>query len=326
MELRHLRYFAAVAEHASMRAASERLHITQPAISRQVQDLEDELGFALFTRSPRGLRLTPAGECYLRDVGKILAALDAAAAAALRVADGAAGQLRLGYVENAGWDGAVPQALHRFQADAPEVSLSLSTLNSPEQLGAIGQNALDGGFIYQLDPLPDGFASLPLLEQDVVLALPRAWRIEHDEAQPFDLRALAGRPFVSFPRAVYPAYHDRLFSACQQAGIRLNVVQEQPTEAAMLSLVCAGIGAAIVNAANLARPPAQARFYRLQNLSVPLPLCFAWKRGSGNPALARFIESLHKTMGEAQSLSSLAETSHDGERSLNGVKQSSTHR
>ncbi|SUX29420.1 LysR family transcriptional regulator [Chromobacterium vaccinii] len=301
MELRHLRYFAAVAEHASMRAASERLHITQPAITRQIQDLETELGFALFTRSPRGLRLTPAGDSYLRDIRRILAALDAAGASARRVADGAAGQLRLGYVENTGWDGLVPQALHRFQAQTPEVSLSLSTLNSPEQLAAIGQDALDGGFVYQLGPLPDGFNTLPLLEQDVVLALPRAWRIAHDEAQPFDLRALAGRPFVSFPRAVYPEYHDRLFSTCQQAGIRLDVVQEQPTEAAMLSLVCAGVGAAIVNAANLARPPAQVRFYRLRNLSVPLPLCFVWKREAGNPALARFIDSLRQTITEPQS-------------------------
>ncbi|AUH52911.1 LysR family transcriptional regulator [Chromobacterium sp. ATCC 53434] len=300
MELRHLRYFAAVAEHASMRAASERLHITQPAITRQIQDLEAELGFTLFTRSPRGLRLTPAGDSYLRDARRILAALDAAATAARRVADGVAGQLRLGYVENAGWDGVVPQALHRFQAEAPDVAMALSTLNSPEQLAAIAQDALDGGFIYRFDPLPDDLAALPLLSHDIVLALPRAWRIAHDEAQPFDLHALAGRPFVSFPRAVYPAYHDRLFSACQQAGIRLNIVQEQPTEAAMLSLVCSGIGAAIVNAANLARPPAQVRFYRLQNLSVPLPLCFVWQRQAGNPALARFVETLRETVRVAE--------------------------
>ncbi|OBU87848.1 LysR family transcriptional regulator [Chromobacterium subtsugae] len=300
MELRHLRYFAAVAEHASIRAASETLHISQPAITRQIQDLEGELGFALFARSPRGLRLTPAGDSYLRDVHAILTTLDAAGQRARRVAGGAAGQLRLGYVENTGWDGPVPQALQRFQAEAPEVAVELSALNSPEQLAAIARHALDGGFIYQLEPLPDGFASLPLRQQDVVLALPRAWRIEHDETQPFDLRALAGRPFIAFPRAVYPEYHDRLFSACLQAGVRLNVVQEQPTEAAILALVCAGVGAAIVNAANLARPPAQARFYRLRNLSVPLPLCFVWRREAGNPALARFVDSLRQTIDSAR--------------------------
>jgi len=297
MELRHLRYFLAVADSASVRLASERLHISQPAVSRQIQDLEEELGFVLFSRSPRGLKLTPAGEHYLQDVRQTMVALDLAARHARSVAQGARGRLRLGYVENAGWDGVVPTSLNRFQQAVPDVGLELASLNSPEQLSALATASLDGGFIYRYGTLPDGLDALPLLVHDLVLAVPRAWHIDHDEAQPFDLHELAHRPFVMFPRAIYPEYYDRLMGACEQVGIHLDVVQEQPTEAAMLSLVCAGIGAAIVNSANLGRPPALARFFRLKNFSVSMPLVFVWRREADNPVLARFVETLRAMIG-----------------------------
>lgn len=292
MELRHLRYFIAVAEHRSVRLASEQLHITQPAVSRQIQDLEQELGLLLFERSSRGLTLTAAGEGYLRDARQAMALLDAAAQSARRVAAGLQGRLRLGCVENAGWDGLVPQAFSRFQAAAPEVRIELEVLNTPEQLRAIADDALDGGFIYQYEPLPDAIAGIPLLEHNVVLALPRCWDTGHDETQPIALRSLAERPFVTLPRAAYPGYYDRLIGACQQQGVHLKVAQEASTETAILSLVCAGIGAAIVNSANLGRPPAQARFFRLQDLSLPMPLTFVSRQDAANPALARFLRGL----------------------------------
>ncbi|WP_354682587.1 LysR family transcriptional regulator [Cupriavidus necator] len=303
MELRHLRYFMAVAEFESVRLASEHLHITQPAISRQIQDLEDELGFLLFERSPRGLKVTLAGDSYLRDVRKVMAALDSAAEVAKRVAVGVRGQLRLGYVENAGWDGLVPKTFSRFQAEVPEVKIELTALNSPQQLRAIADETLDGGFIYQYGPLSGEFTTIPLLEYNVVLAVPRAWDIDHDETLPIDLRSLADRPFVMFPRMAYPTYYDRLIGAFQQSGIHLNVVQEETTEAAILSLVCSGIGAAVVNSANLGRPPAQVRFFRLNDLSIPMPLTFAHRSDASNPVLSRFLSVLHATLGDMQKAS-----------------------
>ena len=297
MELRHLRYFIAVAEHQSVRLASEQLHITQPAVSRQIQDLEQELGLLLFERSSRGLKLTAAGDSYLRDARQTMAALDAAAHSARRVAAGLLGRLRLGCVENAGWDGLVPRAFSHFQAEAPEVQIALEVRNTPEQLRAIADGALDGGFIYQYEPLPEALAGLPLLEHDVVLALPRCWDEDYDETRPIALRGLAERPFVMLPRA-YPGYYDRLNSACRQLGVHLKVAQEASTETAILSLVCAGIGAAIVNSANLGRPPAQARLLRLQDLSLPMPLTFVWRQGAANPALARFLALLRHETGQ----------------------------
>ncbi len=299
MELRHLRYFLAVAECQSVRLASERLHVTQPAISRQIQDLEGELGFLLFERSPRGLKLTTAGHGYRQDVRRIMVSLEHATKAAKALACGSTGLIRLGYVENAGWDGLLPRTFKNFRAELPDVTMQLTTLNSPEQLLAIEAGTLDGGFIYQYGAVPPGLETLPLLDYDVVLAVPRSWGMDNGSRTNIDIIGMLGRPFVMFPRAIYPAYYDKLIEACQRLGLSLNIVNEANSEATILSLVCSGIGAAIVNAANLGRPPAQVQFFGLNDLSIPMPLVFAYSRESTNPVLQRFIPILRATLSDA---------------------------
>lgn len=290
MELRHLRYFVAVAESEGIRLAAQRIHVTQPAISRQIQDLEAELGFPLFERRRNRLVLTPAGQGYLQDARHALALLDAAAKSARRVAKGLSGQLRLGFVENSGWDGLVPEAFARFQEMAPDVDLELRPQNTPHQIADILAGNLDGGFVYHVGPLPAELATVPSIEQGVVLASPRHWGLA-DGAE-VSLRELADRPFVLFPRTMFPAYHDLLIEACRRIGVTLNVVQEESTETAIIALVCSGVGAAIVNAANLSRPAARACFSRLTDISIAIPLVFAYRDGDNNPILARFLRAL----------------------------------
>lgn len=290
MELRHLRYFITVAELRSVRAASEQLHVTQPAISRQIQDLEEAIGAALFNRTSRGLTLTPAGEAYLSEAREILARVDAANRLARRIASGAQGHLRIGFVENAVWSGIVSHALSAFEQAAPNVALELTPMNTPEQLEALAAERLDGGFCYRFGAMPEGLASMHVLDQNVVLAVPEAWPL--GSSGPVAAHELAGTPFIAFPRRVYPAYYDRLLSVCAERGLTLDIRQEASTETAILSLVSAGMGAAIVNAANLDRPPARVRFVQLQDLSVPLPLEFCFVAHHTNPALGRFVELL----------------------------------
>ena len=290
MELRHLRYFIAVAELRSVRAASEQLHVTQPAISRQIQDLEDAIGAALFERTPRGLKLTAAGTAYLDEARDILTRVDAANRLARRIADGIHGQLRIGFVENAAWIGIVSQAFSTFEQTAPDVALELTPMNTPEQFDAIAAGQLDGGFCYRLGTLPQGITGVPVLEQNVVLAVPQAWPLGSEDG--VHASELAGKPFIAFPRRIYPAYYDRLLSACAERGLTLDIHQEASTETAILSLVSAGMGAAIVNAANRHRPPARVRFVELRDLSVPLPLEFCFLSAHTNAALKRFIAQL----------------------------------
>jgi DNA-binding transcriptional LysR family regulator len=296
MELRHLRYFIAVAEYENVRAASARLHVSQPAVSRQIHDLEEELQVALFQRTTRGLKLTQAGTAFLHSARDALAVIDDGVRVARMSAAGRRGHLRVGLVDNAAWDGLVPATFGRLQDEAQEVSIQLTPMNTPPQIAAIEAGALDGGFVYLFDPLPDSCEIIPLIKHDVVLAVPLEWNAVPGTA--LQARQLIDQPFVLFQRQVYPAYYDRLLSLCSQAGLTLRVVQEVASEAAILSLVSAGIGLAIVNSANLGRPPARVRFIKLIDLSVPLPLSFVYARGNGNPALARFIDTLKAVLAD----------------------------
>ncbi|MBV6272109.1 LysR family transcriptional regulator [Alcaligenaceae bacterium CGII-47] len=294
MELRHLRYFATVAEYGNIRVASSHLHISQPAISRQIHDLENELGVLLFERTTRGLRLTQAGERYLLEIRGALTMIKAASRSAQMVAEGRLGHLSIGLVEIAGWEGLVPLSLGAFQKSYGDVSLHLRPATTPEQLSAIKDGALDGGFIYAFDPLPVEFESLSLTRHDVVLATPLNWRANTSAHS--SVRSLKSEPFVTFQRAVYPTYYDRLLNACSQAGLTMRVIQEVGSEAAILSLVSAGIGIAIVNSCNQWRAPSRVRFAELKDLSVPLPLSFAYLRSNSNPALMRFVATLKKSL------------------------------
>lgn len=298
MELRHLRYFVAVAEHKSIRLASERIHVTQPAVSRQIHDLEEELGLELFDRHPRGLTLTTAGESFLLDVRNIMKDLEAAARKAKRISTGWAGRLRIGFVENSSWDGIVPEALKCFQGATPSASLELSPLNTPEQIQRIEDGLLDGGFVYCYRPVSKGFSTLQLAEHNLLLAIPVDWPLHGDC---LSLKDLAERPFITFPRWVYPVYYDQLMATCFKLGVSLNVVQEEQTESAILALVGAGIGAALVNSANRSRPPASVRFLKLADLSLPMPLEFVYQSANDSPLLLRFIEAVSTARGRLTS-------------------------
>ena len=299
MELRHLKYFMAVAENQSFRMAAERINITQPAITRQIHDLEELLGARLFDRTPQGVRLTAAGELFLPEVRKSLGILESAARAVKLVASGLRGTLRLGVVENASWDGFVPDAFNRFQREAPEVSLHVAPLNTPEQVDEILAGTLDGGFIYSYGELPRELRLVQLAVNDVVAAVPRSWSLPDNQA--ISARDLNGRPMICFPRQTYPSYYDRLLGACDDLDLTLNVVQEVPTEAAILSLVSAGIGAAIVNSANLGRPPARTQFLRFTDLSIRMPLAFAYIDTNPNAALQRLLRVFDATLQAGES-------------------------
>jgi DNA-binding transcriptional LysR family regulator len=173
MELRHLRYFVAVGEEQHYGRAAERLGIAQPALSRQIQDLEKELGFTLFDRLPRGVKLSAAGKLFLGDARRILQDVEQAKMRAERVATGKAGTLRIGFVEVFSWHGVVPDSFRRFRRRQPDVELDLQPLRSIEQTEAVQSGRLDAGFIFSLAE-PDGdLARLLVARHKVVLAAPQ---------------------------------------------------------------------------------------------------------------------------------------------------------
>lgn len=290
MELRHLRYFVAVVDYGTVRAAAEHLNVAQPAISRQIKDLETELGFALFLRQRRGLFLTDAGKRYLEDARHILSAADSAVQEARLVSEGKSGTLSIGLLENACWGGAAPSALSRFTREHPDIQLRVRPLPSLEQIQLIASGELDGGFVYdQQELVKRQFMELPIRRDDVVFAHSEDLVFDHDgELEPGDIDGL---PLVGFPRAVAPAYYDRLAAATAQLDAEWPVVQLADNETTMLSLVNAGVACAFVNSANMDRPPMHVRFRKVRNLSVPLEFKFIARSEPGTLA-ALFIKLL----------------------------------
>src|ERR1700722_3212248 len=158
MELRHLRYFVAIGEEQHYGRAAKSLGIAQPALSRQIQDLEKELGFTLFDRLPRGVKLSAAGRLYLDDARRILQEVEEAKLRAGRVAFGMAGTLRVGFAELFSWHGVVPDSFRRFRRRQPDVELDLQPLRSVETVEAVRSGRLDAGFIFTLADPDEDFA------------------------------------------------------------------------------------------------------------------------------------------------------------------------
>ncbi len=149
MELRHLRYFVAVGEEQHYGRAARRLHVAQPALSRQIQDLEEEIGFQLFERLPRGVKLSAAGRLFLEDARRILHQVNEAVGRASRVARGQTGTLRIGFTENSSWHGVVPDSLRRFRERQPDAELQLHPAGSANQIEEIRSGRVDAGFVFK---------------------------------------------------------------------------------------------------------------------------------------------------------------------------------
>src|SRR5256885_13433344 len=170
MELRHLRYFEQVAEEQHYRRAAERLRIAQPALSRQIQDLEEEIGFKLFDRLPRGVKISSAGKSFLIDARRILHEVNEATARARRVASGQSGTLRVGFVESVSWHGVVPDSFREFRERQPDVELQLKPASSQEQTEAVQSGRLDAGFVFTIANISRELAQLPIASLNLMLA------------------------------------------------------------------------------------------------------------------------------------------------------------
>ena len=296
MELRHLRYFVAVAEEENIRRAAKRLHIVQPALSRQMHQMEGEMECALFDRLPRGIRLNAAGKAFLESAREILGRTDEAVAHARRVAQGEAGQLHIGFIESASWFGAFPKSIQQYRVRYPNVSLDLRPMFSTAQFKAIVAGGLDAGFCYTFEALPEDCQSLLLRMDTVVLAVPRryGWKRRGDVR----LEDLKTEAFVGLSRSIAPAYVDRIVSTTYASGLSPNIVQEAIDERTLLSLVSAGIGVGFCNSANEGRKPKLVDLVPVIDLDLKLPLCFIWKQSNSSAALSAFrsIVSRHQDM------------------------------
>jgi DNA-binding transcriptional LysR family regulator len=292
MELRHLRYFVAVAQDEHYGRAAKRLHVAQPSLSRQIQDLEQEIGFQLFDRLPRGIRLSHAGRAFLDDARSILRQVVAATDRAGRVARGLAGTLRVGFPESASWHGIVPDSFRRFRKEQPDAELQLNPMSSLEQVQALRVGALDAGFVFNFpksDPELDQFV---VATEHLVLAAPRRHALTKKSR--LRLRDLIDADFIWFPRRQSPAYYDRLVQACVRGGLSPRIVQEAIDQATILSLVVCGLGVAFVSEATRWRCPQDVVLRPVVDLSMAIDFALVWRNDNTSPLLAAFVAGVQE--------------------------------
>jgi DNA-binding transcriptional LysR family regulator len=284
MELRHLRYFAAVAEERHFGRAARRLHMAQPPLSRQIQDLEEELGFQLFDRSRRHVELTPAGDVLQERVRQVFAELERALDDARRASLGETGRVGVGYVSSLAYSGIAP-LLRDFRSRHPDIEVSLRELPPQQQLDALKDGSLQVGFVRS--PVEDDDVQKRCLRRErLVVALPANHPLARRRR--IALAELAHEPFVMFPRARGPTFYDLLITMCRAAGFSPRIAQEAP-QLDLVSLVIAGFGVAILPESVRALGRAQLELRPIVG-SPTTELLVVWKRGEPAPAVQRFLD------------------------------------
>jgi DNA-binding transcriptional LysR family regulator len=268
MELRHLRYFVAVAEELHFRRAAERLHVAQPAVSEQVRKLEVELGVRLFDRNQRRVELTDAGAAMLEEARHVLRQVQVAQQAARGARDRALLRLRIGYLPDT-LPAAVPRALRSLASATPAVDTILETGPAAALVDAVRDQRLDAAIVCLPAPT-SGLRTLPLAAEGAVAALPagdpRATR------ERIDLEQMAPERIVVMPRTSNPAFYDAIVTTCRQAGFSPTLVElgESHVEHALLA-VSSGAGMALLPASVADRYTAPG--IRFVPVVSPQPLC-----------------------------------------------------
>ena len=296
MELRHLRYFVAIGEEQHYGRAAHRLRIAQPALSRQIQNLEEEIGFKLFDRLARGVKISAAGKLFLEDARRILQQVDEATKRARRVASGQSGTLRVGFVESISWHGVVPDSFRRFRERQPDAELQLKPLSSLQQIEAVQSGQLDAGFVFTIANTDGALAQLEVAVLNLMLAVPK--RHPLTKLKNLRLRDVNDAPFIWFPRRESPAYYDRLMHECFRGGLKSpHIVQEGVNEATILSLVSCGLGVAFVSSATRWRCPESVALLPVADLKLPLPFALIWRKDNASPLLVKFIDDVRHLSG-----------------------------
>lgn len=286
MELRHLRYFIAVAEELNFSRAAERLHIAQPPLSQQIQDLEIELGVQLFERTKRRVRLTEAGKVFLEEVEKVFEQVNRATEAAHRASRGEIGKLAIAFNSSATYS-VLPDLLHQFHQQYPEVELILQELTTSQQLDKLQQNQIDVGLLY-LPIDTKELTVISVLKEPLIVALSASHPLAKQSK--IAIADLSDRPFILPP----PQLGEGLYSQIRQYFEQINFYPKTTQTATLLqtaiALVAGGVGTAIVPASlqNLQR---KGVVYRAIVPTAPeIEIALAWRNNNASPVLQKFLD------------------------------------
>jgi DNA-binding transcriptional LysR family regulator len=293
LDLRRLRYFAAVAEELSFSRAAERLHMAQPPLSYQIKQLEQELGVKLFARTGRGVRLTDAGQVLFEEARRIFVQLEQTARLVERVGGGEVGQLNLGFVPSASNE-VLPPLLHHFRRRFPDVELFLQEMRPDEVVQRLHSAQVDVGFFYLPFEDTDRRLDFRSVSREVlVVALPEAHPLAQEPE--IELRALAHEPFILPMRYKMPGLHAQVIEACRQAGFAPQAVQKDIwLMQTIIGLVAGGLGVALVPS-SLRKVGRQGVAYRpVRGLAPSVEMAVVWRRDDSSMVVQSFLRVAHE--------------------------------
>lgn len=288
MELRHLRYFVAVAEAENVSRAALKLHVSQPALSRQVRDLEDELGFQLLERTAKSVRLTDAGRVFLTEAREVLQRSDAAIAKARAVATDGRGDLQVGYAPSPTVR-ILPPTLRAFQAERPKVRVRLHDLTTEEMVAGLCDRKLDIAILVRpTRKLLRGLRFEELARDAICLAVaprhPLARRRSVTRAE------IAREPLIVFSRKEYPDYHELLADIFAGTKVMLRIAEEHDSGTSLVAAVEAGAGVAISSESLACTAGPRLKVIPIAPAPAPLIIGAAWRVNDLSPTAQTFLD------------------------------------
>ncbi|MGB3696629.1 MAG: LysR family transcriptional regulator [Gordonia sp. (in: high G+C Gram-positive bacteria)] len=295
MELRHLRYYVAVAEECHFGRAAQRLHIAQPPLSQQIKQLEDDLGVTLLNRSTRKVELTEAGRRYLDRAREILSAVDAAADEATRVAGGEVGRVSIGFTGSATYH-LLPAIAHRLRSELPDIELELhGEMLTPRQATALTDGTIDLGFLRP--PVHDRLLRYEVVSTEPMTAvLPRSHPLAGQSS--IEVADLADEVFVTYSGFSRSVVFEVVVDACQRAGFTPTIRHEVGETATLVSFVAAGMGVALVPSSVRHMQITGAVYVPLHGEVPTVELAIAMRAEPPSPHLARVVECLRAAFPE----------------------------
>lgn len=291
MELRQLKYFVTVAEELNFRRAAKRLYMEQPPLSRQIRQLEEDLGVELFLRSKRGVNLTAAGQAFLDEARLTLAQAERAAIVAQQAAAVQVKKLTIGFSICA-FNRVLPEIIQTHRQQFPEVIVTLTEMSNQVQIQALLNDTIDVGFIHAPLAHPD-ILTLTLLSEPLVVALPLNHPLTNQEQ--IELRSLQNEPFVLCPQHVKPELYLQIMHLCQQAGFQPNVAQEASPPELMLGFVESGMGISLVAAGAQTRHKVGVVYRPLATPTPIFEIAAAWRKGADSPVLNQFLDVINRS-------------------------------
>ncbi|MEL6533934.1 MAG: LysR substrate-binding domain-containing protein [Bacteroidota bacterium] len=287
-ELRHLKYFHALAETLHYRKAAENLFISQPGLSRQIKELEEKLGVALFERTKRQVSLTTAGTYLKEETEYIFGHLHRVEKRLRRIAAGEWGEIKIGFLGSA-MQQVVPNLLLAMNATYPDLHANLEEMSNGAQVEAIEKEDLDLGFV-RLDKVPASIHRQPIFQDSFSLVLPADHSLTQSNFR--HVGQVAQENFILFSSDYSPAYYEKILSICEDQGFTPKISHKSVHAQTIFKLVELGLGIAIVPSSLQYGYQLKVKFLEIPNIHQVAQLSVIWKEGNRNPVLSKVLDLL----------------------------------